>query len=188
MVELRPAEMPEAGGTAELWGFLQSPEGWFVNAALSGLAYDALKRLGRHLAEWYRRYATRNANGLSPEAVSFTVAIDGVQYELVDGRHDESPDMYFMTDSHLEHLPEIVQSVVDVLPPDILRERQIATVKVPVFSSIRSQERNPWFLARYWTMTDVSGEEWLFDELNRVCGPIPRDSVKRVALSQDIDD
>ena len=54
-VELRPAKMPEAGGTAELWGFLQSPQGWIVSAALSGLAYDALKGLGRRLAECIRR-------------------------------------------------------------------------------------------------------------------------------------
>jgi len=184
-VELRPAEIPEAGGTAELWGFLQSPQGWIVSAVLSGLAYDALKGLGHRLAEWWRRYATRNAFGLSPEVVSFTVDIDGVQYELVDGRHDESPDMYFMTDVHLEHLPEIVQRVVDVLSPDILLERQITAVKIPLFASIRGQERDPWFLARYWTMTDASGEEWLFDELKRVFGPTPRDSVKLVAPSQD---
>ena len=90
----------------------------------------------------------RERNGLSPEVVSFTVDIDGVQYELVDGRHDESPDMYFMMDVHLEHLPEIVQRVLDVLSPDILRERQITAVGVPVFASIRSRERDPWFLRK----------------------------------------
>jgi hypothetical protein len=187
-VELRPAELPEAGGTADLWVFLQSPQGWIVSAALSGLAYDALKGLGRRLAEWFRRYATRNAIGLSPEVVSLTVDIDGVQYELIDGRHDESPDVFFMTDVHLDHLPEIFKRVVDVLSPDILRERQIMAVKVPVFTSMRSQERDSWFLARYWTMTDSSGADWLFDELYRVYGPTPKDSIKLVAPSQVLDD
>ncbi|MDD2902607.1 MAG: hypothetical protein PHU44_09250 [Syntrophales bacterium] len=182
-IELRPYEMPEAGGTAELWAFLQAPEGWIVSAVLSGLAYDVLKGIGRRLSEWFRQYGMRNAIGLSPEVVSFTVDFDGIHYELVDGRHDESPDVYFVTDVHLEHLPEILQRVVNVLSPDILRERGVKAVKVPVFASIQSQERDPWFFARYWTMTDASGAELLFDELNRVCGPTPKDSVKLVTLS-----
>lgn len=187
-VELKPYKIPEAGGTAELWVFLQSPQGWIVSAALSGLAYDAMKGLGRRLAEWFQQYSTRNAISLSPEVVSFTVEIDGVQYELIDGRHDESPDVYFITDVHLEYLPEIVQRVIAVLSPDILRERQIVTVKVPVFALIRSEEHDPWFLGRYWTMTDTSGAEWLFDEFNRVCGPTPREYVKLMAPSQDVVD
>lgn len=171
-IQLHPRTLPEAGGTTELWLFLQSPEGWLAGAVLSGVAYDILKGLGGRLARWCRDFSERHALGMEPEVASITVQVAGINFHLVDGRHDESPDVYFMGPYHLELLPEILNAVFARSPVEALAAHSITDVTVPVFVG-GSLPESSWIVARYWSAHRADESGLLFDSLHGLLGPIP---------------
>jgi hypothetical protein len=171
-VQLQPRKLPEAGGTTELWLFLQSPEGWLAGAVLSGVAYDILKGLGGRLATWCRDFSSRHEIGMGPEVVSVTVQVRGIRFHLVDGRHDESPDVFFMGPHHLRLLPEILNEVFLRSPVEGLSAHGVTDVTVPVFPGSASPEPS-WCIARFWSVRGTDESELLLDSLNGLLGPMP---------------
>jgi hypothetical protein len=169
VVNLQPQQIPEAGGSTEIWMFLQSPSGWIVTTVLSGIAYDGLKSLGKRLYDWSTTYQRRNAFGSGPEIVRFTIELDGVKFHFVDGRHEESPDSYFMTPQHLDVLHEIVQRTLTLLPLTSLHERKFKEVIVPVFASSSTD----WFHGQYWTLTGETARDQLYNSASGTFGPAP---------------
>lgn len=177
-VELSPQQIPEAGGSAEIWAFLSSPAGWPVSALISGIAYDGLKSIATRLATWWQQYRQRSQFGIGPELCAFSFELAGVTYEFVDGRHDESPDAHFMSAPHLANLPDALAQVLFALPPQRLVANNITNVRIPYFAGETAFESEGWFLGRYWEARATQGDKLLYDSTTGAIAYAPAKALK----------
>lgn len=109
--QFRPQGIPEAGASFDIGIVVQ----WLGIAAAGGIvgnaAYDLLKKLGRKLADFYKR--KEKASGFPPDIYCLDLRFDDFDLRIHGGEPQEGPDCNFLRYETLAHLPAIVQLVTE---------------------------------------------------------------------------
>ena len=137
--------LPEAGGVYEISFIVQ----FLGELVATGIAYDIIKKLSLKLLDFYRSKQIKE--GEPPEMELIELRFNNVDLRLCGGEPEEGPDCNFLTETTLDHLPELVSEIFDHISSEPLKSADLLVVTIfePVVSKDIEGEtvfdfKQPW--------------------------------------------